>query len=104
MKNRLAWGLAVVLSTVLAMAVLGGGVLLADIYSRRQPGHQRTVDLLPRDQWGFGHQLHIWMTPGWVTPGHITGTTDEFRCGFIVIYIQHHRPSPPVSAPTAAPR
>jgi hypothetical protein len=54
MKNRMAWGLVVVLGA----AVLGGIGLLATSHVR----------LLPRQEWGFGREITV-----------IRGITRDFR-------------------------
>jgi hypothetical protein len=55
MKNRVAWGLALVLSIVVLIGI--GGLFVN--YHNHLPEEKRWMSVLPRDQWGIGPEADV---------------------------------------------
>jgi hypothetical protein len=77
--TRTAWWL----SAVLAVALLGGGVLLVANYQSRLTGYQGSVYLIPRGNWDFRHESIYWVSAP-------KTRTDVYLCGFFEIDVTHH--------------
>jgi hypothetical protein len=78
MKRWVAWGLA----GVLAVVLLGSGVLLAVHMQSQVPRGQRWLALLPRDTWGVGRVKVRWLT------GPPKPPEEWFNLGFFTVRLK----------------